>query len=369
MSHEIRTPMNGVIGMISLVLDGCQVPEEREHLLVAQTAAQSLVSLLNDILDLSKIEAGRMTVEVIDFDVRALLREILRLFDPAASQKSLQLGLEVAPWCPPWVRGDPVRLRQVLVNLVGNAVKFTSNGSVQVTVSMQTAGAVRIEVRDTGIGVPPEKLDSIFEAFTQADGSHSRRFGGTGLGLTITRRLVSLMGGRLWAESEVGKGSRFFVELPLEPGAEPLRTVDSAAEKAAHQLSGLSVLVAEDNAINQKVIMSMLRRQGWSITLAENGEQAYRRFLESRFDLILMDVQMPEMDGFEATRLIRREEARRGAMGSEARLPIIALTAHASEAQRDQCLEAGMDIVITKPVRLEGLLAGIREVLSSFAPV
>ncbi|HXB67528.1 MAG TPA: ATP-binding protein [Candidatus Acidoferrales bacterium] len=369
MSHEIRTPMNGVIGMISLVLDRCQVAEEREQLLVAQTAAQSLVSLLNDILDLSKMEAGRMTIEVIGFDIRALLRETIRMFDVAAGQKNLQLGLDMAPWCPSWVRGDPVRLRQVIVNLIGNAVKFTAHGSVQVTVSVHQAGTVRFEVRDTGIGVPPEMRDAIFDAFTQADGSHTRQFGGTGLGLTITRRLVNLMSGRLWVESEVGHGSRFYVELPLEPCAEPVRAPESAPEKAPPRLSGLQVLVAEDNAINQKVILSMLRRQGWSITLAENGEQAYRHYLESRFDLILMDVQMPEMDGFAATTLIRQEESRRGATGAAPRIPIIALTAHASQSQRDQCLAAGMDVVITKPVRLDTLLAGIHELLASIAPV
>jgi signal transduction histidine kinase/ActR/RegA family two-component response regulator len=368
MSHEIRTPMNGVIGMISLVLDRCQVAEEREQLTVAQTAAQSLVSLLNDILDLSKIEAGRMTLEVIGFDLQALLRETIRMFDLAAGQKSLQLGLDVAPRCPSWVGGDPVRLRQVLVNLIGNAVKFTAKGSVRVAVSVHTAGTVRFEVRDTGIGVPPGKMDAIFEAFTQADGSHTRQFGGTGLGLTITRRLVNLMGGRLWAESEDGRGSSFYVELPLDPCAEPVKAPESA-QKASPRLDGLRVLVAEDNAINQKVILSMLRRQGWSITLAENGEQAYQHYLESRFDVILMDVQMPEMDGFEATKLIRQEESRRGATGAEPRIPIVALTAHASVSQRDQCLAAGMDMVITKPVRLDVLLAGIHELLANLAAV
>jgi signal transduction histidine kinase/CheY-like chemotaxis protein len=367
MSHEIRTPMNGVMGMISLVLERCQVPEEREQLMVAQAAAQSLVSLLNDILDLSKIEADRMTIEIIAFDVQALLRETIRMFHLAAGQKNLQLVLDVASGCPSWVRGDPVRLRQVMVNLIGNAVKFTAQGSVQLTVSVQTAGTVRFEVRDSGIGVPSDKLDAIFDAFTQADGSHTRRFGGTGLGLTITRRLVNLMAGRVWAESEVDRGSSFFVELPLEPCVELVQTPEPAPEKAPLSLSGLKVLVAEDNAINQKVILSMLRRQGWSITLAENGEQAYQRCLEAKFDVILMDVQMPEMDGFEATALIRQEESRRAATGDAQRIPIIALTAHASESQRDQCLAAGMDVVITKPVRLDKLLAGIQHLLGKYA--
>jgi two-component system, sensor histidine kinase len=369
MSHEIRTPMNGVMGMISLVLDRCQVPEEREQLLTAQSAAQSLLSLLNDILDLSKIEAGRMSLEVIAFDLQALLQATVRMFDLAASQNKLALGLDVAPWCPSWVRGDPVRLRQVLVNLLGNAIKFTPQGSVQVTASVPRSGAICFEVRDSGIGVAPEKLESIFDAFTQADGSHTRRFGGTGLGLAITRRLVDLMGGRLWADSEVGRGSSFYVELPLEPCAQPVAAPVAAPEKAPASLSGLQVLVAEDNAINQKVIVSMLRRQGCVVTVAENGLQAWQSFLASHFDVVLMDVQMPEMDGFEATRLIRQEELHRGLTEPPNRIPIIALTAHASSAQRDQCLTAGMDQVITKPVRLETLLRGIQDRLASPMPV
>ncbi|MBZ5727575.1 MAG: response regulator [Acidobacteriia bacterium] len=361
MSHEIRTPMNGVLGMISLVLDRCSDGEEREQLQVAQTAAQSLLSILNDILDLSKIEAGRMTLEAIDFDLRSTVEESLRMFEIAAAEKGLDLSLAFAPDCPGWVRGDPVRLRQVLINLVGNAVKFTSEGAVRVAVR-PSGGGVRIDVADTGIGIEPSKLKSVFEAFTQADGSHTRQFGGTGLGLTITRRLVSLMGGRLWAESEAGKGSLFCVELPLE--ARPAeRPEDPAAEPPPlpPARAGLRVLVAEDNAINQKVIGSMLRRQGWSVTMAGNGTEACQSFLEEPFDLILMDVQMPELDGLEATRRIRREELRRGSFGH---IPIIALTAHANQSHHAQCLAAGMDAVITKPVDLKTLLRGIGTVLA-----
>ncbi len=365
MSHEIRTPMNGVLGMISLVLDRCSDAEEREQLLVAQTASLSLITLLNGILDLSKMEAGRMTIEVIDFDLPSLVKEAVRMFDLEVRGKNLRHTLTVAPDCPEWVRGDPVRLRQVLINLVGNAIKFTLEGSVQVTVAVPNQSLVRFAIQDTGIGVAPEKLNSIFDAFTQADGSHTRRFGGTGLGLTITRRLVNLMGGRLWAESEAGQGSCFYVELPLERCAKPLLTMDAAT--ASPSRADLEVLVAEDNPVNQKVITSMLKRQGWTITLAQNGEEAYRYFLGSRFDLILMDVQMPEVDGFEATGLIRREEARRAECGAEARTPIIALTAHASESQQQQCLTAGMDLVITKPVNLPTLLRGIEQVLAVLA--
>ena len=355
MSHEIRTPMNGVVGMISLVLDRTKDSEDREQLLVAQGAAQTMIVLLNDILDLSRMEAGKLTIEPIASDLPALARDCLRMFEFAVREKRLDLRVNVAPDCPVWVYADPVRLRQILVNLVGNAIKFTAAGSVTVTVAPGAGDLIRLEVRDTGIGIAQDKLDLIFDAFTQADGSHTRHFGGSGLGLSITRRLVDLMGGRVWAESEPGQGSRLFVELALARADPPAAKDQMEPAPAPAPAAGLRVLVAEDNVINQKVIGAMLRRQGWSVTLAVNGVEACRYFLENRFDLVLMDVQMPEMDGLEATRRIRAEEVRR----SLARTPILALTAHASQAHRQQCLAAGMDGVMTKPVKLPGLLREI----------
>jgi len=354
MSHEIRTPMNGVAGMISLVLDRAQNPEDREQLLVAQNAAQALVTILNDILDLSKIEAGKMTIEAIACDLPSIARDCLRMFEFAVRGKQLDLRLDMAPGCPDWVRADPVRLRQVLLNLVGNAVKFTAAGSVTVSLAPGEGDVIRFEVRDTGIGIAPDKLQSIFDAFTQADGSHTRQFGGTGLGLTITRRLVDLMGGRLWAESIPGQGSSFFVEVALVRAFAP-EAAEAASPPAVEPRRGLRVLVAEDNPINQKVICSMLSRQGWKVILAVNGMEACRLFLEQSFDLVLMDVQMPEMDGLEAARRIREEEAGRGME----RTPILALTAHASKAQHQQCLANGMDSVTTKPVNMPDLLREI----------
>ena len=382
MSHELRTPLNAIIGYSEILFEDAQSAgreSEMADLRKIQDAGKHLLGLIDNILDLSKIEAGKMTIEAIDFDLHATLHNGLRLFDITVREKGLELVLDFDAGCPTWVHADPVRIKQILVNIVGNAVKFTAEGSVRVLVSQPTSGTLRFEVRDTGIGIAAAKLQSIFDAFTQADGSHTRQFGGTGLGLAITRRLVNLMNGRLWAESQVGHGSQFFVELPMACGAPPQEGKLVPEPSPGQLCPSLNILVAEDNPINQKVIGSMLRRQGWTVTLSANGREAFQRYLCGYFDLILMDIQMPEVDGLEATRLIRQEESRRAEAGDLAlptngdtpcrpsRIPVIALTAHASQSHHDQCITAGMNAVITKPVNLAALLQGISRSLGCSA--
>ena len=356
MSHEIRTPLNGVTGMITLALDRCADPEARQQLEIAKTSALSLTAILNDILDLSRMEAGKLKIDSLPFDLPQLLHDCLWMFDHQVREKHLRMTLNVARECPKKVLGDPVRLRQVLINLLGNAVKFTLQGEVHLTVSVPAPGLVAFEVRDTGIGISKEKLNLIFEAFTQADGSTTRRFGGSGLGLTITKRLVKLMGGQITAQSEPGGGSVFSVSLPLPLATEPVSEPPRAAPCVP---ASLNVLVAEDNIVNQKVAAGILRRQGWTVSVAGTGEQAVEAFLTERFDLILMDVQMPELDGLEASTRIRQIEQQR----SLAKTPIIAVTAHASSTQHHECLEHGIDAIVTKPVDITALLEAIQQVM------
>ena len=361
MSHEIRTPLNGVTGMITLALDRCTDQESREQLRMAKNAAMSLTTILNDILDLSRLEAGKLKIDSVTFNLRQMLRDSLWIFDQAVREKHLLLTMEVASDCPEEVLGDAMRLRQVLINLVGNAVKFTLEGQVHVAVSTAEPDRLCFDVRDTGIGIPKDKLEAVFEAFTQADGSHTRRFGGSGLGLTITKRLVVLMGGQITARSEEGRGSVFSVVVPLPSGLGKASPKDTAAAVPMPALPKLHVLVAEDNPVNQKVAAGILRRQGWTVTVASNGQQAYDKFLANQFDLILMDVQMPEVDGLEAAALIRDEERRR----SLPRTPIISVTAHASDVQHQQCIVHGMDAVVTKPIDVNELYQTIRDILAA----
>jgi signal transduction histidine kinase/CheY-like chemotaxis protein len=341
MSHELRTPMNGLLGMLDLVLDGPVMGEDRENVEIAQRCAYSLLGLLNDILDLSKIEAGRMLLEHVPFPVKKTVEECLMPHTATAQQKGIVLSYECAPAAAVRVGGDSLRLRQIVNNLVSNAIKFTESGSVRViqTVSRRPDSKVllRIEVVDTGSGIPSDKLALIFEKFTQADSSITRKHGGTGLGLAITKKLAELHGGTVRVESEVGKGSRFTMEIPYDEileqaAAQAPQPVAAASSHAAH------LLLVEDNPVNQRVVLAMLRKKGYSIDVANNGQEALEILenSEREFELVLMDVQMPVLDGLETTRAIRRDSR-------WLRIPIVAMTAHAMTGDKERCLKAGMN--------------------------
>ena len=366
MSHEIRTPLNGVIGMTDLLLATRQTEEQDEFTRIAKASADSLLEVINDILDFSKIEAGKLQLDEVAFAPRKLLPMALAPHEIAARKKGLAFHCTFDESLPERIVGDPARLRQIVLNLVGNAIKFTSEGSVCFRMAASTIadeGRVHLEVTDTGIGIPEHKLTCVFESFRQADASMNRRFGGTGLGLTITTHLARLMGGEVSLESAEGHGSSFHVELPLIVAEENVPgLVNDGVEETkptGESAPSWTVLVAEDNAVNRMLLTKMLERQGHRVVTCGNGSEAVATWEERRPDLILMDVQMPLMDGLEATAWIRARE------GGRDRIPIIALTANALKGDRERCLEAGMDDYVTKPIDPEALTAAMTAAMTA----
>jgi signal transduction histidine kinase/DNA-binding NarL/FixJ family response regulator len=367
MSHEIRTPLNAIIGMADVLSASPLTAEQQRCVEIFQRNGVALLNLINDILDLSKVESGHVELEATELDLHEVLARAIEVVEVRTRAKGLWLRQEIAPGVPRYLIGDPNRLRQIIINLLGNSIKFTEQGGIGVRVERDPAGEgpgdLRFAIVDTGIGIPAEKLGLIFESFTQADSSTTRKYGGTGLGLTISRQLVELMNGRIWVESEVGVGSTFFFtvrfQVPADQsergGAQALRAARISLSELEAAASGLRILLVDDSDDNRVLILAYLRRVSCAIEVAEDGKQAVERFGERKYDVVLMDVEMPGMDGYEATREIRRIEQKTGASPT----PVLALTAHAFAEMASKGAAAGFTESLTKPIRQTTLLEAL----------
>lgn len=359
MSHEIRTPMNAIIGFANLLLKEKDrfTPEQRKYINAIHNSGENLLVIINDILDFSKIESGKFELENVDFVLPQVVSNVLHLFKHKAVEKDIKLLHEIAKDVPPNLVGDPVRLNQVLVNLINNAIKFTEKGHVKLKVEKlkknDGKALIRFSVQDTGIGIPSDKLETIFDSFTQASSDTTRKYGGTGLGLTIVKTIVELQEGEISVQSQLGEGATFTIDLPFEvsqKSGKPVKQEETSGFEEISNLKGVKVLMAEDNEINQELAKFIFEDLGWDLDIAENGLVALEKLKKNKYDIVLMDIQMPEMDGYQATLKIRNEFD-----PPLSEIPIMAITAHALKSEVQKCLDAGMDDYISKPFQVEEL--------------